>query len=178
MSAVNKEQIINLYTSGLSITEVSQEIGKSLSAVRYHLNNAGVLRSRNEGIRIAADKGKFSHSKNLGRKMSDETKKKMSEARLKWAEKNAKGTYINGKGYEEYTRGERKGVSVHVATIERRIGRKLLPDECVHHIDGDKTNNEENNLALLTKSGHSRLHRFEDALAGNLREREENGRFC
>lgn len=36
----------------------------------------------------------------------------------------------------------------------------------------------DDNLALMTKSGHIRLHRREDALSGKHRERDGNGRFC
>lgn len=34
---------------------------------------------------------------------------------------------------------------------------------CVHHIDGDKTNNSIHNLALVTTSGHRRIHNLERA---------------
>lgn len=61
--------------------------------------------------------------------------------------------------------------------IEKRIGRKLFKDECVHHIDGNKTNNLENNLCLMTISGHMRLHRILDKLSGNESERNKDGRF-
>jgi hypothetical protein len=61
--------------------------------------------------------------------------------------------------------------------MEARIGRRLLPDEVVHHIDGERANNNQNNLALMTRSAHTRLHRFEEAMAGNVRERNKNGRF-
>lgn len=41
----------------------------------------------------------------------------------------------------------------------------------------DKTNNDINNLALMTRSGHSRLHRFEDKLAGKQRRRTKDGKW-
>jgi len=57
-------------------------------------------------------------------------------------------------------------------------GRKILPDEVVHHIDGDRNNNNINNLALMTRSAHSRLHRREDQISNNNRKRSSDGRFC
>ena len=46
-----------------------------------------------------------------------------------------------------------------------------------HPIDGDRHNNNLNNLALMTREAHARLHRFEDGLANKQRERDKNGRF-
>jgi hypothetical protein len=42
--------------------------------------------------------------------------------------------------------------------MEEHIGRYLKPGEVVHHIDGDKTNNDISNLMLLTNSDHMKLH--------------------
>ena len=39
--------------------------------------------------------------------------------------------------------------------MEIKLGRPLLPDEDVHHPDGDKQNNQFENLALLTHGEHS-----------------------
>ena len=42
---------------------------------------------------------------------------------------------------------------------EQKIGRKLQPGEVVHHIDGDRTNNDPENLMVLpSRSAHGRIH--------------------
>ncbi|TEB09188.1 HNH endonuclease signature motif containing protein [Pelotomaculum propionicicum] len=46
----------------------------------------------------------------------------------------------------------------HRLVMEEKIGRYLKPDEVVHHIDGNKTNNNPDNLLLTTCSEHTRLH--------------------
>lgn len=42
--------------------------------------------------------------------------------------------------------------------MERHLGRSLLPDEDVHHIDGDVTNNSIENLQIIKHGEHQRQH--------------------
>lgn len=37
----------------------------------------------------------------------------------------------------------------HILIAEKMLGRKLTKEECVHHIDSDRTNNEEENLMVF-----------------------------
>lgn len=46
----------------------------------------------------------------------------------------------------------------HRVIGEKIAGRKLRSDEHVHHIDGDKHNNNASNLVILTASEHGKLH--------------------
>ena len=47
----------------------------------------------------------------------------------------------------------------HRVVMERKLGRRLLPTEVVHHRDGDVTNNDPSNLELLGGLGdHRRSH--------------------
>lgn len=46
----------------------------------------------------------------------------------------------------------------HRTVAEKKLGRKLLDEEVVHHIDGDPRNNDPANLEVLTRGEHSRLH--------------------
>lgn len=57
---------------------------------------------------------------------------------------------IRGKVYE------------HHYVMFNEIGRPLQPNECVHHIDRDRSNNKLENLRLMTKSEHAKLHALED----------------
>ena len=50
------------------------------------------------------------------------------------------------------------------------LGRDLTSAEEVHHIDGNHFNNNPENLIVLTKSEHSKIH-------ASRKERGENGRF-
>jgi len=51
-----------------------------------------------------------------------------------------------------------KGRHMHRVVIEQVLGRKLLPNEIVHHRDGNKWNNDPSNLLVITQSEHLRLH--------------------
>lgn len=46
----------------------------------------------------------------------------------------------------------------HIYEMEKSLGRKLVDDERVHHIDHDKTNNNIANLELIRHGEHTRLH--------------------
>lgn len=163
---------------GYSIPKVSDATGVPRSTVRYTLLSNNVkLRPRVDAARKAT-KGKPSPFKGIKRPpFSESWKANISKGRRAWADKHAKGVSLKPSGYLEITRGPNKGKSIHVAIMEEKLGRPLLEDECCHHIDRDRTNNNLNNLALVTRSGHMRLHRYEDLISGNLRKRDENGRF-
>jgi hypothetical protein len=46
----------------------------------------------------------------------------------------------------------------HRLIMERFLGRKLSSNEVVHHKDGNKRNNDINNLEVMSRSKHSKLH--------------------
>ena len=51
-----------------------------------------------------------------------------------------------------------KQVRLHRALMEAYIGRKLKSWELVHHIDGNKHNNELSNLSITTRGTHMKTH--------------------
>jgi hypothetical protein len=58
----------------------------------------------------------------------------------------------------------------HVASI--KTNRWLVTDEVVHHIDGNKQNNQEKNLMVLSNSDHQILHAIEKGSCVGLVELE------
>ncbi len=51
------------------------------------------------------------------------------------------------------------GRHTHRVVAEQMLGRPLLPGEVVHHIDGDKRNNDPSNLMVFASaSEHARHH--------------------
>ena len=62
-------------------------------------------------------------------------------------------------GYRDIRIAKGKYKREHRLVVEEQIGRELTAEEIVHHIDGDKLNNDFENLALCAnKSEHQRAH--------------------
>lgn len=53
-------------------------------------------------------------------------------------------------------------VLVYRYIVACKYGRKLSQNEIVHHLDGNKLNNDINNLEVLSRSEHNRLHAKEN----------------
>jgi hypothetical protein len=66
---------------------------------------------------------------------------------------NSKKYYPSGNGYYKH-----KGHYLHRVKMEDKIGRRLRPDEVVHHIDGNRENNALENLEIISDLAHRKYH--------------------
>lgn len=73
---------------------------------------------------------------------------------------NYKAIKVNGKKMDE-----------HRYVMERYLGRQLARDEVVHHKDGDKSNNEIDNLELMSLSEHTRQHQMGNVPSDETRKK-------
>lgn len=97
-------------------------------------------------------------AKSLGGKMAVEIRNKKYDGQI--------GKIIKYKGgYNEvYVKKTHKyrpnndWVREHIMVVENHIRRKLMDGEVVHHIDGDKLNNNINNLDICTITQHNNCH--------------------
>jgi len=64
-------------------------------------------------------------------------------------------------------------VMEHVYIMAEEIKRPLASNECVHHIDRNKTNNDISNLRLMTQAEHTALHMLEDREATSIERKCE-----
>ncbi len=61
-------------------------------------------------------------------------------------------------GYVFVRTGKYRRALEHRLVMEKELGRKLLDDEVVHHKDGNTDNNSPDNLIVITRGEHTRLH--------------------
>lgn len=87
--------------------------------------------------------------------------------RYKWRTKRKianRGQYIDKNGYLRYTDAD-KLVHRHVAE-KYILGRKLQPDEEVHHKNRNKLDNRAKNLQVITHRQHMTKHVISKLLTG------------
>lgn len=69
--------------------------------------------------------------------------------------------WTNSRGYVEgriWDGDTCRRVKKHRYVVEQRIGRRLRPDEDVHHKNGVKSDNRDENLVLVSHADHSQHH--------------------
>ncbi len=70
-----------------------------------------------------------------------------------------RGYSINPKGYKVlWYQGGKKQILEHRKVMQDFIGRTLESDEVVHHRNGTKTDNRIENLEVMSKRDHDKLH--------------------
>ncbi len=82
------------------------------------------------------------------------------------------GQYYSYDGYIvlSTTPDKRKQIKMHRHIMELHIGRRLLSKEIVHHINENKLDNRIENLQIVSRSEHNRIH---DHFAERNRLRKE-----
>jgi len=92
----------------------------------------------------------------------------MPESGLNYGEGNPfwKGGKYLSRGYvlkwEDRGGGRHQNHALeHRTVMERFIGRPLESGEIVHHINSNRTDNRIENLVLMNRSGHNRLHGYD-----------------
>ena len=159
---INKVILVAEYEAGDSIPVVAARNGVSRSSVRLAALEAGVLRSRAQGLQLAAKQGRLGGGmRGRHRCFSEEHRAAMQAAAAARGESTARGVSLKPNGYLEITRGEHKGRSQHRVIAEEVIGRKLGSDEVVHHKDHNRSNNDPKNLEVMSRAAHTSLHRME-----------------
>ena len=83
------------------------------------------------------------------------------------------GVYEDDKGYLRISAGKHRGVRVATLVAEAMLGRKLKPDEDVHHKDEDKLNPEWSNLEVLSHKEHGAVTRMQHQF---LKRKEKHDR--
>ena len=73
--------------------------------------------------------------------------------------------YIDKNGYPRWKDSH---ILVHRTVAKNKVGGTIFPGMIVHHVDGDKRNFRKENLYIMSRSNHSKLHFLERKLGKKL----------
>jgi DNA-binding CsgD family transcriptional regulator len=161
-----REEILAMAAEGLNCGEIARQIDDDPETVRDFLARNGIARQR-PGARHG-------------------------EKNQNWRG----GRLIDQDGYvlvkaKDHPNADRHGyVRLHRLVMEEKLGRLLDPQEVVHHVDGDRQNNEPENLVLFDNNGLHLQHEWQDpawrehqsairrGVPSRRRIREESGTYA
>lgn len=173
MCVLTKEALIRMYIDEKkTMSQIARECSVAVGTVYNYIHKFGIVArpahtgmlGRNHSVEVKS----IISQKNNGKKMSAETRTKISKAHL--------GKIRTPSEYGGHTKRHRNGyIMVYVpnhpyATNEGYVFEHILAYErahncfvdrnkyVVHHINGIKTDNRIDNLRLMTKHDHMSLH--------------------
>lgn len=73
--------------------------------------------------------------------------------------------------YKKLTMPDGSKQDEHRYIIEQHLGRKLMRNEVVHHINGNIKDNRLGNLQVMSLSEHARLHQIGKSLTDSQKEK-------
>lgn len=111
----------------------------------------------------------------LDRRSATHRQRIAESARIAWSTKRKRKPLgsrrldVNGYVLIKVREGGHRWDKEHVLEVEKAIGRRMVPGEEVHHLNGVKTDNRIDNLLLCaTKSEHALVHASFGALLPEL----------
>lgn len=146
--AISKKVFIELHNEGKSGLEIARFFNIGRTTVGRYYKRYELTPWTTSEIR----KRKFWRG-------TPETYKKISEmGKARTRDKNPmwKGGHTS-EGYPVVYKNGRK-MREHRYIMEQYLGRRLRTAEEVHHVDHNKFNNDINNLIVLSKADHAKLH--------------------
>ena len=166
-----KEELEECYSSYGSMLKVAKHYGVSKKLVLNYMNKYRIMRNK---IDPAISIGKVTELSKMGLSGAEIARRTgLTSARVYQIAKKQnlalhddfhKGFRITDGGYKLIMmKGHHEADAVgyvreHRLVAEQMIGRPIGPDEIVHHINGDKLDNSQSNLQVMTKSEHNKLH--------------------
>ena len=166
MNKIPYLQLYDMYiVQRMPMWKISNELNVAVGTVFNYLKKYNIkTRSVSEatkGRKLSLEQRLEIGRRSKGRKASLETRTKMSEAKKIHGaghKKQRQDGYI-AVYYPEHPKSNKEGyIMEHILVVEGAIGRHLVANECVHHINENKRDNRIENLKIMTKSEHMRYH--------------------
>lgn len=175
-SQEEKQMILDKYKE-LTVKELAVLLGRSERSVRAQIERMGLsLRTLKRNAPFEWTDSKVETLREVYKSYSDKEIGKMLGASegIVYRKREELGLaiitrqpFIQAGYYRQYIDGKR--VWSHRHEAEKKIGRKLKKSEPVHHIDGDKLNNNHDNLYVCKdKSDHGKVHDSLEEVAFSL----------
>ena len=143
---VSSENLVALYSSGLSTREMGERVGMKNSSILYRLKQSNVvIRSNKEGQRLAITRGRHNKGQN-------------GERNHNW---RGGRIGVSGGYYKLYDPKHPRSIGgyvwEHQVVWERTQGIPLPEGWVVHHMNGNKGDNRPENLKGMTRGAHINL---------------------
>lgn len=159
-------EIIKLYLQGLSSGDLSNIFSYRRTGIKEMLKRKGVLRTVSKAMSLAHKQGKLAENT---RKMviAAKTTNRFNPLKANFGLNHPLYRPVGSKsfvsrGNETYIlikiNNQEKWMYEHRFVIANKIGRELLKDEVVHHVNGNGSDNRIENLMLTTSSEHNKIH--------------------
>lgn len=174
LNHITDDQLREMYfDKGMSGKEIAAELGCSAAAVCMRMKKSGIkARSPHDypPTQRQLDAWRLNGQRTAGIPKTDSQKAKQSAAmkgRRKREYEFGGHEKFRNDGYvkvynPDHPHATADGyVMKHTLVMERHIGRYLAEDEVVHHINHIRDDNRLENLSLMKKHDHQRMHMLE-----------------
>ena len=108
--------------------------------------------------------------KNCGGVMTSRKAKSFcsKDCACEYRRKQPRTSTVGKDGYRHVWFSDGSEEKEHRYLMEQKLGRTLTSDEVVHHIDGNRSNNDLSNLVVMSRGEHSKLHRMQELAVGKV----------